>query len=531
MQSAKKRFKALSALSMAAASTLVAKSANAVSLSLYYGNTGGPSGDGIYVGSGAPTNTSGTVYLSGHPQQITPNLNAPTTITVPIGSYLSISINALLTGDSNPEAGKSEKTTARGTIAEPANLGLGTLGIEIPVSANDANGSLLQPLTDGAPFATFDGNNGLVPAYNSYAVVNTTRSVPGGPLAPLWTSGVTLGDVEQNSGSVGAGEPISGNSFVPVSTPQEINVLQQFSASTAAYSNSTEFFEGLVYQATGAGTVTLSPYVNTFTTQYWSVLSPASNPNANGVYKNATAYTFAKFGASDTVGTLPDLVIDVPAPPHAVVTLTRFPPNPAYYGTSAGTLTETGIPYGTYTVTQISGLNDVINYVQGSNWYGPDEEIYALDVLVNGVQANSAQLATLLNEIYGDGLVPQSGYDTVTSSTTPLFGFPTGYNLFLTYSPGPGLDSTGSDYLGIDLSSTNDANLVGYSFSAVAAIPEPMSLSLLAMGSLAFLTHRNRRLSSSTALSCGRERGDEFGNVDGAVDGDEGARIAQAGEF
>src|SRR6202034_4168729 len=248
---------------------------------------------------------------------VAPNMSTPTTITIASGDYISISINALVSGNTNPDGGKIEATDSSSTVVEPNNLGLAALGIRVPVSANDANGSILQPLARGPAYTTFAGTLG----YNSYAVINQNTSAPGGPEVPEYDT-TSPGDVEQHSGSVGANVQIFGGDFEFAQTSgNQIYALQTLSASTATYSNSTEFFRNLIYQAGTPGIVTLSPFVDTTATQYWSVLTPASN-NVGGVYQTPTRYGATYFGANDTVGTLPVLVIDVTGlEPHPIVTL------------------------------------------------------------------------------------------------------------------------------------------------------------------------------------------------------------------
>lgn len=484
MQSAKNRMKVLSALSMAAAATFAVKSANAASLSLYYGqssSTAAAKADSVYVGTGIATSSPGN--LTGGTAQ-TVSQTAATTITVPVGQYLSISINALLTGDTNPDGGShTSHPSYDGSLNQPATLGLSALGIRIPVSANDANGSILQPVNNGASYTTFNS----VAGYNSYATLNQNTTTPGGPETPQWLGSHSVGDVEQQTGSVGANNQIfGGNSGQQLTfTAGGMNMLQQFSAASAAYGSSTEFFRGLVYQGLSAGVVTLSPFADTTATQYWSVLTPAAQ---NG---GTTDYQPSYFGTSDHVGTLPVLVIDVVggSTHQAVVSLTSAAPTS--YGTSSGTLTVAG-SNGKYTLNQITGLTDVTNYVEAAGWNpATDEEVYGLDVLVNGNAANAAQLATLVNAIGGDGLATASS--GVTASATDPLGaaaFPSQYNLFLSYAGG---GPSSPDFLGVDLSSGNDSNLAGYSFSAVAAVPEPMTIGLMAVGAVGLMARRNRR--------------------------------------
>jgi hypothetical protein len=364
-------------------------------------------------------------------------------------------------------------------------MGLATLGIEVP--STNTTGSILQPVNNGPAFTEFygiPGHTSPVPAYKSYAIVNQSSNQPGGSVAPSWGSGDTSpGDVIQNDGRVGLNEQIFGGNAGISQSAAGMNVLQQFSASSATYSKSTEFFRGLVYQALTPGTVTLAPFADTSATQYWSVETPAAS---NG---GITGYKPAFFNSNDTFGTLPVLVINVYTvePPHSVVSLSASPPTG--YGTSSGILSVTG-GNGKYSLAQITGLNDVTNYVAATGWNpSTDEEIFGLDVLVNGTQATGAQLATLIDAIGGDGVVPAStGVDA--STTNPGNLFPSGYNLFLTI---PGGGPAGTDYLAIDLSNSGDSNLVGYSFASVAAIPEPASAALIAVSAVGALAQRRRR--------------------------------------
>jgi hypothetical protein len=175
---------------------------------------------------------------------------------------------------------------------------------------------------------------------------------------------------------------------------------------------------------------------------------------------------------------------------HAVVSLTTSAP--AAYGSSQGNLTVTG-SNGQYTIAQLTGLSTATGFV-GISTFNPanDTEVYGIDVKDSGGQATSTELAAVLAAITGDGIAPASasviGTDSV-AGTNP-YGFASNYNLYLVANPGP----DASDFLGVDLSNTNDSNLSGLTFSAVAVVPEPVSLGLFAVGGVCLLARRSRRL-------------------------------------
>lgn len=155
---------------------------------------------------------------------------------------------------------------------------------------------------------------------------------------------------------------------------------------------------------------------------------------------------------------------------------------------------------GSYSVAQVTGINggagDSVGNVTITSWNPTsDEEIYGVDVEVNASQASLAQLNTLITEIAGGGIAPASA--GVTASTTdPTHGNLSGldggsvYNLFLTFAGG---GPSATDDLGMDFSSSNDPNLVSYTFNAISVVPEPMSLSLLALGGVGLMARRNGR--------------------------------------
>jgi hypothetical protein len=480
----KKKIKNWSILSAAVFTTLGANQARSADLTLYYDNI-------IYVtGFGVPQtfsySTSGGDY-----SQI------PTTFNVALGDTFQFGIDAVVTNNINPDGGQT--TGKVGHVAvQPSFLGLSELGIQIP--STDTTAVKLVPNTVGSPTGTFGPN----PDFDSTASLNNSAGIgsavgpnnnPGG-FVPIWNLSAE-GDVSPMSatgGDVGDHIPIfEGNGQTVSNTANGANTLGQYGAAAATFGNATDFFDSLTYTANQFGRVILAPMVNAGDAGYWVNTRQGSSTVPSGYA--STAFT----NPGDVIGTLPILVINVTAEPsnQPIISLTAKPfQAPTSYGNLLGTLTVSG-HNGNYGVTQLTGLNATTGYVEVDGFNpGTDEEIYALDVLVNGVQANAAQIGHLVLSInHGDTMVVPST-PIVAAATYSGLGvthdaspFGSQYNLFLDYGTGPSSDN----FLAIDLSNSNDFNLTGYTFSAIAVVPEPMSLGLLALGGLGLLAQRPKR--------------------------------------
>jgi hypothetical protein len=524
MQSSRKSTRVLSALSMAAAAALTAGAAHAVpTLSLYYGNetSYGNSNNAVMVGQGYNAlnpvfDTEGEHEALINPTlvNIAPGTTTPVTINAPVGEYLSLAIDAVLTGNANSNSNGSSAGVNNNGIVQPSFLGLSELGMFI--SSSDTAAGLLTPLasrndTPGIPDTTVDN----IPAYTSTALINSGTMTPNGAgannvynFAPTWNAARGAGNVApnqpgfsgaHNQGGVGffqngvppgdtnvVGFIVVGNTQGDAQTKADAQQIEQFSAqnNVANYANATDFFDNLVFQVIGQGIVTLSPFVVTSGTEYWT--NTSANPSSTTI---ATSYAPSN-GFTGTINNLPLLVINsVFEPPPGLVSYSSLPPAPQY-GTQVGSLAVTGHS-GSYNVSQVTGLTESpagVGYVAFSGFNpGNDEQIFALDVLVNGSQATTAELATLVDSINnGDGFVGPS-LEVVASTSSPVPDpFGSQYNLFL--------DPSGfsSGYLGFNFNNAYDSNLVGYSFSAIAVVPEPMSLGLLALGGVGLLARRHR---------------------------------------
>ncbi len=166
MQSAKK-MKALSVLSMAVAATMGAKAAHAATVTLYY--------DNINVLDPSATVVQSYNYgtAGGDQSQI------PLTINVPVGDTFQFGVDAVVTNNVNPDAGKKTGSSATKDIVQPSFLGLATFSVVVP--STDTNASKLSPNTDGQP-----ANNtfGTSPDFNASVSLNIARVSAVPPMHP-----------------------------------------------------------------------------------------------------------------------------------------------------------------------------------------------------------------------------------------------------------------------------------------------------------------------------------------------------------
>jgi hypothetical protein len=504
---------------MAAAVTASVPTGYAASLTLYYGADANydNSNNGIFVATGydptgANTNTVGQPeFLTGIPTAVIPNIGSPTTINVPVGAFLSIAIDAVLTGELNAAAGAKQRGDG---FTQPSYLGLAGLGVNI--SSSDTTGTKLTPYTTDTNIETTVSG---LPSYLSTGVLNEglfsggtggtlgTNGGVGYNAQPNWFSIASPGEVQPNlpgydtspnsSGSVGLGSTSPGTGIFPVGgnavgngrtsagfpTATAESIIEAFGSAnnTASYAAATDFLDSLAFKALAPGIVTLTPNVIAGATQYWTF-----NGNALVAGKTTSTYAATSFGAGDTITNLPALVINIvghPIASYAGTSNTNYLP-------SLGVLTVSG-GSGNYAVASMSvpGTTSVGTIEAKTFTPVSDEEIYALDVLVNGTQATAGQLATLVTAINsGDSFVPASvGMAATTNPPVPNpFAFTGTYNLYLDPS------GAGDAFLGIDLSATNDPNLIGYSFARVAVVPEPVTIGLMMASALGILAQRRR---------------------------------------
>jgi len=241
MQSAKKTKRILSAISMAAAAAMSAHAAHGMTLTTFYGDdpSYANSNNAIIVGTGytpsasAPGSadavgglkyfSSATPVAAGVPSVAggivsTIGSNLVQTITIPVGDYLSLAIDALLTGNVNADAGVNSGTGTKAAThqVQPSFLGLSQLDVNIPSS--NATGNILSPITAsanpniGAPQAGYTGTVYFTTAglNTSKAEPSTTAEVPqlganggtaGGAynIVPAWGSVHISGGIEPNN--------------------------------------------------------------------------------------------------------------------------------------------------------------------------------------------------------------------------------------------------------------------------------------------------------------------------------------------
>src|SRR5579872_3036345 len=142
----------LFALSIAAAAPVQALTSHGATLTVYYGQDTkyANSNNSVIVGSGytpagiATNAVGGAEYFSSAALQ-TVSQTSPTTITVPVGGYLSLAFDAVLTGATNADGGK-KTGPSNDQAVQPSFLGLSSLSMA--VSSSDAGGQFLTPLAE-----------------------------------------------------------------------------------------------------------------------------------------------------------------------------------------------------------------------------------------------------------------------------------------------------------------------------------------------------------------------------------------------
>jgi len=321
---------------------------------------------------------------------------------------------------------------------------------------------------------------------------------------------------QANGGNVGTHYPVNPLANAALDANTQTAALSYFTGASVSASNSAIILGHLLFKGNTTGTVTLTPYATTAGTQYWKQTGSYTSNNVTQVY-SANYFTHA----GDTLGTsvnggqgglggLPLLVVNITSTTpsgHAILALSvSTNATPTLYGSSVGTVTVTGsnhsyVPgYLTLGTATATGYATIAGYTPET-----DQELYAFNVEVNGVEANATQVNTLINEIE-HGANPSTGIVAAANTWAGLQALatvganpfnpaasPTGWNLYLDWGNAVDIGSGTATYLGFDLSNANDSNLVGYSIDAIAAVPEPMTLGLLAVGGIGLMARRHRK--------------------------------------
>ncbi len=359
MPSSLKTKRIASALSMAAAAAIAANAAYGITLTMYYGSDPNysNSNNAVIIGNGfSPSYSAASFDKTGSPEYFANHTNvavsqtSPTTITLPIGDYLSLAVDAILTGNVNPDGGENTGTGTKPSNhqVQPSYLGLAGLGLKVP--STDSDGTILTPISTSAPqgFAPVSGGFNDGTTYFSTAAINTQGPTPealaphlganggssGGAynVVPNWVGQISPGFVEPNEPGFDSGTMASGKVgiiSVPAAitnpgqpelasnTTAGIQEIEQFAASNdvASYGNATDFLDSLIYQGLSPGLVTLSPIVETGATTYWSLTTPGSGASISQYGLNPI------HPSSDRINNVPLLVIDVVPEPASLALL------------------------------------------------------------------------------------------------------------------------------------------------------------------------------------------------------------------
>lgn len=478
----------LAAAAAAVASGIYAQNAKAVTLTQYYY-------DVTIYSNAALTNPVSSVVIN----QASPVVN------LPLGDYLSFGISDILTNNINPAAGNTAGKS-KATIAQPTHIGLYSIGYH--VLSSDVQGSSLNPNGNAGVRGTL--NNGQT-AYYSTAQVGVTTiygvTDPGDvepDPAGTEPGPKTGGDVGMNFQIFAGGNVITSYNFGNTTGQATlVGFAPTDGSNTASAALATPMFTGLSYQGIKNGTVTLSPIVSQLA--YFVVAT-------TGTGTNSTTYNSQDFVSGDTIVSLPVLVVNIGTTAttstptaHPIISLSSSGVQSNYgvqitngsgvnqgtFSTGTNVLTVSG-SNGKYNVAQVTNIDAEPTDTVEANGFNPasDIEIYGLDVTTTssgGTQLSAANLATLAADINSSATTGYGYGSSIASTSLTNDPFPAKYNLFLTFT---GLTS-GTEFLGFDL--TQDPNIpTGAAVYAVAVVPEPMSLGLLALGGVGLLARRRK---------------------------------------
>ena len=344
-------------------------------------------------------------------------------------------------------------------------------------------------VTNNGGFGIASYQTGITNSNNGIAVVNPAVTT----INPFFSSVAAAGSADTTGGvnpALGtAGSYIAGNTL---------------STAKIAYgvTSPAELYSTQRVRPVAAGTVTLT--VSDNAVPLGVITNGVPTPSGAATYANRAYDPLV-----DTVSVLPSLTIvygsatstgtgtgtgtTTTTAANKIISLTSTAPTA--YGSQLGTAIHITGGNGSYTTGNTGLVAGQTTAFTATSTFSPitDTEVYALKLSSNGsaiATTNTTLIAAIIADINGSNNASTGSVVASTVSGVYASLFP-GYDVLLT-STGFSASAAGVAYLGVDFSGDTDAATPALTVTEIAAVPEPMSATMLVLGASGLLLKRRK---------------------------------------